>query len=244
MPAGSRAREASHRLVAIGDAMIQGFMDGAVFRTDLSWPAIVAFEMGLRPDQFRYPIYEWPHGPGGVPIDLQRLMKAFEQYFGGRSSATLTAMSGPRRVFLSHTSEFDEWRPEVSRSCVDLAKDACSRQGFQFGDMSLWSARPHEPAEECRTRVKACDIYVGIIGSRYGSVVRDEEHHSYTELEYETAKARGIPRLVFLLSDEASMPVRFAKDPEYGARQEAFRAQLGEDGITLARFETRTSSRT
>ena len=45
-------------------------------------------------------------------------------------------------------------------------------------------------------------------------------------------------RLVFLLSDEASIPVRFAKDPEHGARQAAFRRQLAQDGITLATFKT------
>ena len=120
-------------------------MDGAIYRTDLSWPAIIAFEMGLRPDQFTYPNYERPFGPGGIPIDLQRLMNAFEQYFG-RSNATVSAMSGPRRVFLSHTSEFAEWKPD-GRSCVDLAKDACNRQGFRYGDMSLWSARPHNPRQ-------------------------------------------------------------------------------------------------
>ena len=44
-------------------------------------------------------------------------------------------------------------------------------------------------------------------------------------------------RLVFLLSDEASIPVRFAKDPEHGARQEAS-TPTRPGPIALATFKT------
>jgi hypothetical protein len=76
------AREAEHRLVTIGDSLTHGFMSAAVYRTDLSWPAIVAYELGLSADQFRYPLYEWPSGPGGLPLDLERLARGFEKRFG------------------------------------------------------------------------------------------------------------------------------------------------------------------
>jgi hypothetical protein len=46
-----------NRLVTIGDSVTHGFMSGAIFRTDLSWPAIVAYELGML-DTFRYPVYE------------------------------------------------------------------------------------------------------------------------------------------------------------------------------------------
>jgi hypothetical protein len=66
-------------------------MSGAIFRTDLSWPAIVAYELGIldtagrerrRPDAFRFPAYEPPGGPGGLPIDIERALRAFEARFG------------------------------------------------------------------------------------------------------------------------------------------------------------------
>lgn len=38
-----------HRLVVIGDSLSDGFQSGAVYNTDISWPAIVAYEMGLGP---------------------------------------------------------------------------------------------------------------------------------------------------------------------------------------------------
>lgn len=73
-----------HRLVTIGDSITQGFMSAAVHRTDLSWPAIAAYEMGLDAEQFTYPTYEWPEGPGGLPLDLERLARAFERRYGPR----------------------------------------------------------------------------------------------------------------------------------------------------------------
>ena len=74
----------AHRLVTIGDSLTHGFMSGAIHRTDLSWPAIVAFEMGLRADEFTFPVYEWPTGPGGLPFDLERLARGFNDRFGDR----------------------------------------------------------------------------------------------------------------------------------------------------------------
>lgn len=75
-----------NRLVTLGDSVTQGFMSGAVFRTELSWPAMVAYELGLslgRPgSEFRYPGYEPPDGPGGLPFDLERFVRAFEDRYG------------------------------------------------------------------------------------------------------------------------------------------------------------------
>jgi lysophospholipase L1-like esterase len=75
----------ANRLVTIGDSITQGFMSAAIFRTDLSWPAIVAFELGLRLGTgFRYPTYEPPNGPGGLPLDLERLVRGLEARVGDR----------------------------------------------------------------------------------------------------------------------------------------------------------------
>jgi hypothetical protein len=75
----------SNRLVVIGDSIAQGFMSAAVFRTDLSWPAIVAYELGLRLGSgFRFPVYEPPSGPGGLPFDLERALRGLEAQVGER----------------------------------------------------------------------------------------------------------------------------------------------------------------
>jgi hypothetical protein len=79
-----RAGEPRNRLVTIGDSITHGFMSGAIFRTDLSWPAIVAFELGeFR--AFRRPVYEPPSGRGGIPLDIERALRAFEARFGSKA---------------------------------------------------------------------------------------------------------------------------------------------------------------
>jgi hypothetical protein len=79
-----RTGEPHNRLVAIGDSISHGFMSGAIFRTDLSWPAIVAFELGEFPT-FRRPVYESPSGPGGIPLDIERALRSFEARFGSKA---------------------------------------------------------------------------------------------------------------------------------------------------------------
>jgi hypothetical protein len=79
-----KGRNARHRLVTVGDSLTQGFMSAAVYRTDLSWPAIVAYELGLPSAGFRFPTYEWPTGPGGLPMDLERFARAFQKRYGDK----------------------------------------------------------------------------------------------------------------------------------------------------------------
>ncbi|GGD29009.1 hypothetical protein [Nocardioides daphniae] len=78
------AARARHRLVTVGDSLTHGFMSGAVHRTDLSWPAITAYELGLAADEFTFPTYGWPTGPGGLPFDLEHLAREFDRRFGSK----------------------------------------------------------------------------------------------------------------------------------------------------------------
>jgi len=72
--------EPAHRLVTIGDSLFHGFQSGAVFHTDLSAPAIVAHELGWF-ERFRYPSYG---GLGGLPLNIELLLRDLEQRFGVR----------------------------------------------------------------------------------------------------------------------------------------------------------------
>lgn len=71
-----------HRLVAIGDSLFHGFQSGAVYQTDLSVPAIVAYELGCL-DAFRYPVYG---GPGGLPINIELLLRELQRRYGEQLS--------------------------------------------------------------------------------------------------------------------------------------------------------------
>lgn len=149
-------------------------------------------------------------------------------------------MAGPRRVFLSHTSEVRRYPSR--RSFVAAAEAAVIAVGDAVTDMAYFGARDDKPAEYCQARVQSCDVYVGLIGLLYGSPVRDCPEMSYVELEFEAATGAGLPRLVFLLDEEAALPIppvhMLDTNPELQARQRAFRARLLDAGIMTVKVAT------
>jgi tetratricopeptide (TPR) repeat protein len=56
---------------------------------------------------------------------------------------------------------------------VDAAERAISAAGHVIVDMADFPAADQAPAELCAARVRGCDVYVGVLGTRYGSPVRD-----------------------------------------------------------------------
>jgi hypothetical protein len=101
-------------------------------------------------------------------------------------------------------------------------------------DMAYFAARDGKPAEYCQQRVRACDVYVGLVGFRYGSPVPDRDDEvSYTDLEFRTATDAGIPRLVFLLDEVPPQLV----DPDRRT-VEAFRDRLRHADVILKSVRT------
>jgi hypothetical protein len=139
-----------------------------------------------------------------------------------------------RRVFLSHTSELREFPRDGS--FVAAAEAAIVRAGCALTNMAYFTARDSRPAAYCVSKVAEADIYVGIIGFRYGSPVRDRPNRSYTELEFQTAVERQLPCLILMLDENASVPIPVTHlfDKEYADRQQAFRRLLQQSSVTTA----------
>ncbi len=75
-----------------------------------------------------------------------------------------------------------------------------------------------QAANYSREQVRRADLYAGIIGVPGRPPVRDEPGLSYAELEFATAGELGLPRLVFVLDENAvlQLPQVFLSDPEFG----------------------------
>src|SRR5215472_5064647 len=137
------------------------------------------------------------------------------------------------QVFVSHTS--DMARLPEGRSFAQAALDAVGRVGMAPVDMRYFAARDGAPAEYCRRRVRECEVYVAVVGFRYGLVVPGEAV-SYTELEFQEATAAGLPRLVFLLAENVGVPAVLADADRRPV--EAFRQRLQGAGILAREFSS------
>jgi tetratricopeptide (TPR) repeat protein len=141
---------------------------------------------------------------------------------------------------LSHTSELAEF--PAGQSFVAAAEEAVTRAGDAVTDMKYFGARDGKPADYCMAQIRESDVYVGLIGLRYGSPVADRQDVSYTEFEFQAATEAGIPRLIFLLDENAALPIPAARlfdtDPGRQAKQREFRGRLRTTGLMSRKVAT------
>jgi tetratricopeptide (TPR) repeat protein len=140
-------------------------------------------------------------------------------------------------VFISHTSELRDF--PKGTSYVAAVGRAVSAAGHVIVDMTNFPAADQTPAERCADEVRGCDVYIGVLGTRYGTPVRDRPEMSYTELEFDTATEAGLDRLVFLLdteADDVGIPASRLIDREFGTRQDAFRRRVQDSQLVTQPF--------
>lgn len=103
----------------------------------------------------------------------------------------------PRKiVFISST--FLDLKEERKKVWESLEKFDVAVKGMeQFG------ARKTTPLATCISEVEQSDIYVGIIGMRYGSE-EPSSGKSYSQLEYEKAVEKNKEILIYLIDEENS----------------------------------------
>lgn len=136
-------------------------------------------------------------------------------------------------VFLSHTSDLSAYPSPYSY--VTAAKEAIAEMGMVPIEMGDFIARDISPADYCRELVGRSQVYVAIVGQKYGSTV-PETHPSvsYCELEFNEALSLGVPCILLLLADELPIP-RSQIDVD-GRQITQFRSRLKQSGKTIATF--------
>ncbi|MBL8484192.1 MAG: DUF4062 domain-containing protein, partial [Rhodocyclaceae bacterium] len=127
----------------------------------------------------------------------------------------------------------------ISTSAIDLpehreqAAEACRQMGWRPLMQGQGAAEDPELLPTRLNAIDGCELFIGICGFRYGYVPQGHKL-SIGELEYERAKARGIPCLVYFADDTHARleePVRSGMED---AKLERFKKRVAsEQSVTL-----------
>lgn len=126
-------------------------------------------------------------------------------------------MKDARVVVISSTArDLPEYRKQVM--------DACHRSDMVPRMMEHLPAMAADAIQASLDLVNQADVYIGVFAQRYGHVPEGHDI-SITQMEYERAIERGIPRLIFLMHDD--VPVTVADiDFENKPRLDALKRRL------------------
>lgn len=126
------------------------------------------------------------------------------------------------RVYVSSTfSDLKDCREQVS--------SVLRRLGHVDVAMEHYAASDDRPLDRCLRDVAECDLYVGIFAWRYGFVPEGHDH-SITHLEYQEAVKKDVPRLLFLIADDAPWPMNVVEHSAID-RTQALREELKKDRV-------------
>lgn len=119
------------------------------------------------------------------------------------------AKSQPTVMISSTHADLQDYRSTL--------RDALESAGFSPIVMESRGARPRKTSTEVMRWVQEADVYVAVLGMRYGS--RDgESGRSFTHIEFQEAIRCGKPCLVYVMDDEHSIPTsRVDRGPDSDA---------------------------
>jgi hypothetical protein len=89
--------------------------------------------------------------------------------------------------------------------------------------MEDFGAADETPLDHCLSRVKQCDIFLGIVGHFYGSISPTNQC-SFTENEYDAANGR--PRLMFIAPEGFLLPATLRESDDSWRKQQQFRSRV------------------
>ncbi|MCC5940485.1 MAG: hypothetical protein JJU37_03010 [Balneolaceae bacterium] len=121
----SRRRSYKHRLVAMGDSMAQGFKNGGIYRTDLSFPAMIARSMG-ESVQFDQPSFS---AQAGIPINIEVLIRGLAEKYGDAISLR-HSVPAAREMYRTLSRIKSYWDGQLKSLSVD--------QPYPYHNQAVW----------------------------------------------------------------------------------------------------------
>lgn len=127
-----------HPLVCIGGSVTQGMKSFAVLEPQLSYPAIIAHEMGLSNDEFRFPHFT---GKGSFPLNIEYLLRKMDQTFGENVNLLELPFAG---ILLR------EWMDEIEDYWERGPGTAPLNYEGYFHNLAVWGLRSKIPTKSQR----------------------------------------------------------------------------------------------
>ena len=120
-------------------------------------------------------------------------------------------------VFVSSTYEdLKEERQEVVNTLLQMDCFPIGMEYFNASDQTQW--------EMIKSLIDESDYYILIIAGRYGSV-EPTSGKSYTQMEYEYARMKGVPTIAFIHEHPEDIPNKFTES-EHVAELEQFKEEV------------------
>ena len=130
------------------------------------------------------------------------------------------------RVFVSGTyRDLVEYREAILKH-LDRMSD------YHKISMEIMGTSDRNAVDKSISDLKNCQVYLGIIGHRYGTILPDYDGKSITELEYETAynlhrmDPQKIRILIYLADEKILLPVKLREDDSKFQKVSDFRLLL------------------
>jgi hypothetical protein len=135
------------------------------------------------------------------------------------------------KVFVSSTGFGLEGFRDAARAVIDEFRY------FEPVMMEDFGAEDAPAREACADKVRNCDLLVGIVGTRYGDHPPDDET-SFTEIEFQTAVADQLSRLMYILDEKVAQELEGGKPQtaDRKDRQDQFRQRVMVDRVSDLRM--------
>lgn len=122
------------------------------------------------------------------------------------------------KVFISSTfGDLIQYRKKVWEELIQL--------DIEILGMEKFGARKSAPLQTCLEEVTKCDVFIGIIAFRFGSVFKPTKK-SFTQIEYEKALELDKEILIYFMNDTAFVQANFVDTGINAKRLQIFKKEL------------------